>query len=126
MKSLLFIAFLLFTGVATNAQSTDLNNPEKLLVGTWEVQQQDRREIRLESLVFFDDGTININYAGVKRVQRYKVIEDEKGYTLQLLQILNGKPLENIKILQLNKAEMEIGYEDDTRKLAVRLKKTNT
>ena len=125
MKNLLFIAFLLFAGVATNAQSTDLTNPEKLLVGTWEVQQQDRREIRLESLVFFDDGTININYAGVKRVQRYKVIEDEKGYTLQLLQILNGKPLENIKILQLNRAEMEIGYEDDTRKLAVRFKKTN-
>jgi hypothetical protein len=123
MKNLFAIALLLLAGFASNAQST---NPEKLLVGTWEVQQQDRREIRLESLVFFDDGTININYAGVKRVQRYKVIEDEKGYTLQLLQILNGKPLENIKILQLNKAEMEIGYEDDTRKLAVRFKKTNT
>jgi hypothetical protein len=126
MKNLFIIALLLLTGFATNAQSTDLTNPEKLLVGTWEVQQQDRREIRLESLVFFDDGTININYARVKRVQRYKVLVDEKGYTLQLLQILNGKPLENIKILQLNKAEMEIGYEDDTRKLAVRLKKTNS
>lgn len=59
MKNLFVIALLLLAGVATNAQSTDLTNPEKLLVGTWEVQQQDRREIRLESLVFFDDGTIN-------------------------------------------------------------------
>lgn len=61
MKHLFVIALLLLAGFASNAQCTDLTNSEKLLVGTWEVQQQDRREISLESLVFFDDGTININ-----------------------------------------------------------------
>jgi hypothetical protein len=61
MKNLFVIALLLLAGFASNAQSTNLTNSEKLLVGTWEVQQQDRREISLESLVFFDDGTMNIN-----------------------------------------------------------------
>jgi hypothetical protein len=123
MKKMLIIVLLFITGYTENAQSTDLSNPEDFLVGTWEVQQ-DKQEIRLKSLVFFTDGTININYPGTNRVQRYKLTKAEQGYNLEILEIISGKPLEKIKILQLSKVEMEIGYEDETRKLAVRLKKS--
>lgn len=126
MKNLLIVALFLFTGFITaNAQSTNVPDSEKMLVGTWEVQPG-TQGLRLQSLVFFADGTINLNYEGTKRVQRYKILEEEKGYTLQLVEIINGKPLESIKIIKLSKAEMEIGYEGETEKFTVRFKKAST
>lgn len=126
MKNYLILAFFLLAGFTVKAQRIDTNDPQQVLVGTWEVQQQDKREIRLKSLVFFADGIININYAGSKRVQRYKVSKDEQGYTLQLLEMINGKPLEKISILKFSPQEMELGAKDETRELTVRCKKVGT
>lgn len=125
MRKMLIIALLFFIGYNVNAQSTDLSYPESLLVGTWEVQQ-DKQEIRLKSLVFFADGTINFDFAGLKRIQRYKILKDEQGFSIQLLEIISGKPLEKISILKFSKEEMELGAKDDTVDITVRCKKVST
>lgn len=125
MKNFLLLALFLLAGMATKAQSTTVINPEEVIIGTWEVQQGEPA-VRLQSLIFFGDGTININYQDTKRVQRYKISKAEKGYTLEVLEIIKGKPLESINISHLSDTEMEIEYLDNTQAHSVKFKKVSS
>lgn len=125
MKNFIVLALFLLAGITAKAQSTTVADPEKVIVGTWEVLQQ-TPQVRLKSLTFYGDGTINIDYPDTKRVQRYKVSKAEKGYTLQLLEIINGKPLDSINISHLSDTEMEIGYLDDAKAYTVKFKKVSS
>jgi hypothetical protein len=125
MKNFLLLALFLLAGIATKAQSTTITNPEEAVIGTWKVQQGEPA-VRLQSLIFFGDGTINIDYPDTKRVQRYKIFKAEKGYTLQLLEIIKGKPLESINISHLSDTEMEVRYLEDTRAHSVKFKKVSS
>ena len=125
MKNTLIIALLLFTGFAVNAQSTSVTDTDKLFIGTWEVQQG-KPKVRLKSLTFYADGTINMDYAKEKRVQRYKIGKDDQGYSIQTLELITGKPLEAINIHKFSKEEMEIAVKDDGQDFIIRFKKVST
>lgn len=125
MKNFIVLALFLLAGITAKAQSTTVMDPEKVIVGTWEVQQE-TPQVRLKSLTFYSDGTINIDYPNTKRVQRYKISKAEKGYTMQLLEIINGKPLESITISHLSDIEMKIGYLDDAKAFTVKFKKVSS
>ena len=125
MKNFIVLVLFLFAGSTLKAQSNNTEDLQKMLVGTWEPQH---RKIpgRIQTLVFFADGVVNFNYSETKKVQRYKVSKTNQGFDVEVVEMINGKPLDRFHIQHLNESEMQIGYLDETKEYTLKFKKVSS
>lgn len=123
MKTRLLFALLILAGNIAIAQTGAAGiDPPKLLIGKWLVLQENPYE-EPKSISFYADGMINLDDATSKLLQRYKVSKAAKGYKVEVLEVINGKPLSSFNILPLNEEEMQLSYGDAPQLSYKRLKR---
>jgi hypothetical protein len=124
-RMLVFALFLLSTAGTAFAQlSLYAGEFPKKIIGKWVVLDE-KTPIKPKSISFFEDGIINLEDSRIKRVQRYKVSEAEKGYKVEILELVNGSPVSAFNILSLTEKEMELTYELNSMQIYVKLKKAS-
>lgn len=108
MKTLLLFIFCFITGSSLNAQTSgdNLDLPE-LLIGKWKVQEQNH-DMEPKHIVFFADGTINLVDAGRNLSQRFRVTKVPGSYLVEILEVVNGRPISSFNIVQLNSTTLTL------------------
>jgi hypothetical protein len=123
MKTFLVFAcfFLIGNTLIAQTSTADLDLP-KLLVGDWQVQEENSF-LEPKTITFYADGIINLNDLGRKLSQRFKVYKVTSGYKVDILEVISGKPLSSFNIIPLNEQEMQLIYGEAPKLSYKRLKK---
>lgn len=95
----------------------------KLITGEWSVTDS-KEKSRVESIVFFPDGLLNINSKDKRKlVQGYKVAAMPDGYEVFVTAMHFSPPLASFLLTSLKEDSMEITVQKDSSSQKLTLKK---